>query len=386
MLKVTIVTPGFSEIPPGRVPAGIEEIDYQVAKQLSRSCEVTIISSFYSKFVKEKREGNLKISYVFHPAIRKDMRLTSFHLLIELFSIFNFSLLALFAFLRQKGSDVLIFSDRQSGLLPCLAAKIMGKEVIFSEGNSYPWYWSKYFRPSTVSRVATLLFGVFASRVSDKIRVQSASIRNAMVRIGIRAEKIRVIPGGVDTSLFRPQSKSESAGHDLVVGFVGRLTNEKGAPLLYEIAKRISLKFVVIGTGFYEKQLSSLKNARVVSSRSRVELSRLIDSCDIFVAPHPDPSLTILEEMSSGKPVIALDSPDMRTVVEHMSNGLLCKASFEEFCDAIETLSNNLPLRENLGRNARESALGYSWEKIGEKWLDFINSLEDPKGFGMEQS
>jgi glycosyltransferase involved in cell wall biosynthesis len=372
IMKILFISPGSSEIPPGRLSAGIQEIDYHVAKQLSLRFKVTIVSPFYSHYERESYDGSLKISYVFYPAIRADSKATPIRLLLGSMASLCYSLLALFEVLKEKESQVLIFSEKNIGVMPALFARLLRKRVIFSEGNPYPWYWSKFFRPSPLSKGANLFFGRLACNLSNVIRAQSTSIEAGMIRSGIDHRKIVIIPGGVDTDLFKPVNNLPEKSHEFTVGFVGRLTDEKGAPLLYEIAKRNQSRFLVVGRGIYENKLSSLTNVMVVSNVSRTELARLINTCDIFVAPHPDASLTVLEEMACGKPVIALESKDMRNVITHMKSGLICRADSEEFCKTIEDLRENSPLRERLGVNAREVAIELSWQKIGERWLSLL--------------
>lgn len=370
--KILIVTPGLVEVPPGRIPGGIQEIDYQVANQFAKRFDVTIISPFYSHFTTEKRFGNLTIKYVFHPALNRSSKVTSFRLFMESLVVFNFSILAFLEVLKQKESEVVIFSDRQTGLLPCLGARLLRKVVIFSEGSSYPWYWSKYFIPSPLSKGATLFFGRLACSLSHKIRAQSISIKEGMIRVGVKRDKITLIPGGVDTNLFTPSDGQTLIDHQFTVGFVGRLTDEKGAPFLWEIARKNGSRFLIVGSGAYEDQISSIENAEVYPSASRSKLAKLMNQCDAFVAPHPDPSLTILEEMACAKPVIAQDSVDMRSIITNMFNGILCKPNYEEFHKAITLLKEKPSLREELGRNARKTAVALSWKNIGELWVELI--------------
>jgi glycosyltransferase involved in cell wall biosynthesis len=372
-MKVLFVSPGSSEIPPGRLSVGVQEIDYHVAKELSHTLDVTIISPFYAHYESERRDGTLKIAYVFYPAIKGDSKATRVRLLLGSMASLGYSLLALFRVLKDTESQVVIFSEKHVGVIPALFARLLGKRVIFSEGNTYPWYRSKFFKPTPFSKGANLFFGRLACNLSYLIRAQSESIKEGMIRYGIDPTKITIIPGGVDTDLFKPINDSQDENHEFTVGFVGRLTDEKGAPLLYEIAKRNCSRFLVIGSGVHEGKISSLTNVTMIPRALRTELATLMNTCDVFVAPHPDASLTVLEEMACGRPVIAMDSPDMRSLVTNGVNGYLCKPNLREFSEAILRLKDNFVLREKLGSNGRRIALGFSWERIAEKWLNLVS-------------
>ena len=64
------------------------------------------------------------------------------------------------------------------------------------------------------------------------IRAQSILIKRGMICYGILDEKIEIIPAGVDTNTSKLYNHIEN---NFMIGFLGRLTDEKGASLLYDI-------------------------------------------------------------------------------------------------------------------------------------------------------
>jgi glycosyltransferase involved in cell wall biosynthesis len=379
MLKdkhVLIVTSGLVEVPTRRaIPMGSQEIDYHISLELAKNNFVTVVGPFFPPFRREVRDGSVVFRRMFHPAISRSSKVNSIGLAIEMLALLAYSFQATVELLRRcqrRRIDFLIFSSSTTGIFPGLLARLLKVKVIFSEGNSYPWYSTMYFTPGFVSKAVTLLFGRLACVLSNKIRAQSISIKKGMIRVGIDPGKITVIPAGVDIQLFRP--KLDDMDTEFTVGFVGRLTKEKGAPLLYEIAKKSSSRFQIVGTGEYESQVSSLEKVTLFRSASRAELARLMNQCDVFVAPHSDPSLTILEEMACGKPVIALRSLDMEGIIVEASNGLLCGGDSDAFCRSIDSLERDSHFCKTLGRNARQTSLDFSWERIGEKWENLISA------------
>jgi glycosyltransferase involved in cell wall biosynthesis len=78
----------------------------------------------------------------------------------------------------------------------------------------------------------------------------------------------------------------------------------------------------------------------------------------VFVGPsafEPGPGNIYLEAMASGRPVIACNSGGTPEVVLDGETGLLVNPeSVEDLVAAIEKLAVDIPLREKLGRQARE--------------------------------
>lgn len=365
------------EIPPGRIPSGIPEIDYQIAKRLANTLPVTVISPFYSRFRKEQYEGNLQIRYVRHPALNRSSKTTTFRLMVETFAILNYSLLSLFEILNEtkSKSDVVIFSDKLSGLLPAFVARFLGRRIIFSEGNTFPWYIPASFKPSSLSKCFNISIGILACRLSGTVRAQSQLIKQGMILAGVNTN-IEVISSGVDTAFFSPAKKMQQDSQTFRVGFVGRLTPEKGVSLFLTLLKEAQrelphLVFVIAGSGNYERDMRNLKNIEFWGQIPLRKVKDLINSCDVMVFFQIEFGLAELESLSCGKPIITLYSFNNATMLKD-GEGLLCKTS-SDYLHSLAFLQNNSKILEVMGEKARKLALQkYSWDVILEEWMSII--------------
>ncbi|MCA9316040.1 MAG: glycosyltransferase family 4 protein [Planctomycetes bacterium] len=105
-----------------------------------------------------------------------------------------------------------------------------------------------------------------------------------------------------------------------------------------------------------------------VESASRAELLSVFDSHQIFVFPSLFEGFgkAFLEAMSRGLCVVASDAGGMRDVITHGHDGLLCPpGDADAFTAAILRLLAEPALREALSTAARETALNYSWARVG---------------------
>ena len=220
-------------------------------------------------------------------------------------------------------------------------------------------------------------------------------------------EKIKAIPFGVETSVFRPKIiKSESnvankatdivnfvtrrfikrGGHTLL--FVGGLDRAHYFKGLSNLLKAMSLvkepiSLNVIGSGDlrsqYEKEAQALGLSRKVRFLGRVseeELIRQYQSADILILPsinsHEAFGLVLIEAMACGLPVIASNLPGVRSVFNDGKQGLACEpGNVLDLADKIGLLVGDEGRRRQMAEAARTLAeKKYAWDKVADRILD----------------
>lgn len=96
------------------------------------------------------------------------------------------------------------------------------------------------------------------------------------------------------------------------------------------------------------------------------ELSSHYFSASCVVAPafEEDYGLTAIEAMSFGKPVVVCaDGGGLVDLVEHEVTGLIVAPNPRSIANAVERLVADRDLADRLGRNGREVAATYTWER-----------------------
>jgi len=118
---------------------------------------------------------------------------------------------------------------------------------------------------------------------------------------------------GVNTSLFHPSKRDEllrhswGAPHKLVVGFVGRLANEKRISDLVILDRDPRVQLVIVGDGpAREKLQRELPDAIFTGFKSGEDLGAAYASFDLFIHPGPNETFcqAVQEALSSGTPCI----------------------------------------------------------------------------------
>jgi glycosyltransferase involved in cell wall biosynthesis len=195
--------------------------------------------------------------------------------------------------------------------------------------------------PELVRSFYILLEKVLAFKTSRFLCVSQA-MKKDMLRLGIPAQKIVVMPNGVDLDFFYPRSVPDSLKKELgietegpVIGTAGRMVPEKGQIYLIGALKYLKdewkdLKCLFIGEG---PSLSKLKKVASESgmddicifSGMRKDIELIYPALDLFILPSiREPfGLVLLEAMASGIPVLATDSGGPSEFIESGVNGFL---------------------------------------------------------------
>ena len=111
-----------------------------------------------------------------------------------------------------------------------------------------------------------------------------------------------------------------------------------------------------------------------------VELQKLYKNSDIYISSSLSESfsLTILEAMAMGLPVIATDTVGSRGLIDDKINGFIVPINDPEImAEKILYLTNDYSLQKKLGKQARSKAKmkQYSWNDIALKHLSVYKQL-----------
>ena len=185
--------------------------------------------------------------------------------------------------------------------------------------------------------------------------------------------EVTVIPNGVDRDDFRPDVATTNEDYVL---FVGRLVDQKHPELVIELAKRrTNLKFAIGGKGPLKQKLERRAPANVefLGYLSKTALMEEYSRASVTVCPYENEGfgMVVIESMSSGTPVIGLNSGNLSSIIKNDQNGILCEAlDINEWITALECAQTN---RERF--EPRESTKQYSWDIVASSYEAVYNEL-----------
>src|SRR6185369_9028033 len=188
-------------------------------------------------------------------------------------------------------------------------------------------------------------------------------------------------PNGVDVERFRPgvggvdvRRELRIEDDEVVAGFVGTFGPWHGVEKLAEAIKTIPtnvrVRFLLVGSGSLhaevEKLLAEEKRVIFTGAVAHDRVPKLLDACDILVAPHvplADGSeffgspTKIFEYMAMGKGIVASRLGQIGEVLVDGETALLVEpGNVDELRSAIVKLIESETLRTSLGAKAREVA------------------------------
>ena len=215
--------------------------------------------------------------------------------------------------------------------------------------------------------MVTLLMRALLNRSRSAVLVQNADDRAEIERLGVRPDRISLVPGsGVDIEAMRP---SPEPSGPVTIAFAGRLVEDKGIRTLIEAhdillrrGRDIHLRIAGLPDPANPTSIPPIELAAWSDRRNLAYLGQVDDIAAFWAAAHIAvlPSrreglpLTLLEAAACGRPLVATDVPGCREIARPGLNALLVPPDdAQALADAIDRLASDSDLRERLGQAGR---------------------------------
>ena len=245
-----------------------------------------------------------------------------------------------------------------------------------------------------------------AYRRSACILFQNSTNMKMAKELGWVRGDCKLIPGsGVALKRFPVQTYPEGGngveGEPVVFNYIGRILHDKGVDDYIEAAKRIKRKyskteFNMIGfieptESYYETELAELGRQGIILYRgNQKDVRPWIKRSHAIIHPSTygeGMSNVLLENASSGRPIITTDNPGCKETVEDGISGFIYHGGdVNELVQKIETLVRDINNgdRRNMGLRGRKKVeREFSREVVIETYLKKIEQLEKEKMHGL---
>lgn len=293
--------------------------------------------------------------------------------------------------LSDRDEDTVLFFGATSYLFPVFFCRILGRTVVLEPRGDVPLTLRLNWEQTLPTPVARVLAGVVWILERACYYLANAIITytpGMAAELNLNDFKSKLYPHGaryVDTETFSvltPYSERKR-----VVGFVGRLDEEKNVRTLARAARDVpdDVIFRFVGDGPLRKEL-----ATSTEDNSHIEFAGWVDHDDVpaelnrmrlLVLPsHPTEGLptTILESLACGTPVLSTPVSGVPDVVREGETGFLLR---EESPDAVADAIKNVLTRSELetvsaaGRHLIENE--YSYTAAVERYRDILHRVND---------
>jgi glycosyltransferase involved in cell wall biosynthesis len=248
----------------------------------------------------------------------------------------------------------------------------------------YSFFYSRYYTYPALSRWLEKA----ALDSAAQVLCISEVLKGYLVRSGLDATRLHVVPNGVDHRLFRPMPQDEGLRDSLgltgrlTIGFVGSFNFFPDvrafiAEARYLVDAHPDVRFLFVGqatnAGGLEQAAASagLGGSFVFAGPSAHErIPAYLSIVDVAISPYRSDylfygsSMKVLEYMAAGKPVVAPAMGQLKELVLDGHNGLLYEAGdLASFGSKVAELVRDPALRARLGEQARRTVeRGWTWD------------------------
>jgi phosphatidylinositol alpha 1,6-mannosyltransferase len=199
-------------------------------------------------------------------------------------------------------------------------------------------------------------------------------------------KNVKLWKRGVDLVNFTPEKRDEELrseflekrGAKYVVGYVGRLANEKRIDDLAILDSQPDLQLVIVGQGPAQARLKrELPNAIFVGYKSGADLARHVASFDTFVhtGKHETFCQAIQESLAAGTVVVGPDTGGPTDLIDHGRTGLLIDTADSHLL--LHSVYNLLehPALDLMQIAARKSVEHRTWDYINESLIEHYRDV-----------
>ncbi len=283
----------------------------------------------------------------------------------------------------DSGSNLLITSYNGWAAFPKLSNRT--KKVLF-QVHPHPWFLRELYK--TEQREKDVGDGFLCEsemKVSDDLLKRwgqesldadvviatSSFTRRSLLHVGVRPERVQVVPYGVDPLVFRNDVASP-AGKPKVL-FIGQPTARKGFGNLLEVWERLGTRqaelHIASGSTANRREVRSSGPVTWYGRLALAELVELMNRSDLLVLPSVAEGfgLVLLEALSCGTPILCSDATAGPDLLKGWDEQFLFTAGdWDGLASRLDHWLTHVGRLRDLRSSARNLAESLTWERFRE--------------------
>jgi len=356
--------------------------------QIMKMCEALAEQSCELELVIPRRINRLKIDGFEYYKVKKDfsfVRIVCLDLLMLPFfktaaywlQILSFSFFTAIYFFRKQDVNLVYTRD-----LICVLFLSKRFQVVYEAHN--------------IPNKRGWLYRRLINKV-DKVVAITHGLKDDFLKLGVDAQKIFVAPDAVDLKQFVVSNSRDECRRRVglplekkIALYSGHLYQWKGVYTVLESAKLLpEVLFVFVG-GLRDELQSFLKKAKALGLKNIIttgqkkhgEVPYFLKAADVLllsnsarerISVHYTSPLKMFEYMASGSPIVAVDLPSIREILNDQNAVLVEADSDSDMARGIRNLLDNEKIGQALAGRALLDVEKHTWQNRAKNILEFIN-------------
>jgi glycosyltransferase involved in cell wall biosynthesis len=277
---------------------------------------------------------------------------------------------------RERFTELIISTPGPVGLTAFLAAKILDLKTTGIYHTDFPQYVRILTQDNYMESLAWNFMQWFYSQL-DLVYVNSEHYRQDWISRGISSDKLKILPRGLDTTLFTPAKRAPDfwkhygkKEDEIGLLYVGRVSKEKNLDIAVAAFRKLlgeglKVRLLVVGDGPYLKELKrQVPEACFTGYLQGADLAGAYAAADIFVFPSTTDTFgnVVLEAQASGLPCVVSNQGGPKELVQDGVDGIIARGrDIGDFAKALRRLTQDDKLRKEMSANAREKVQDRDW-------------------------
>ena len=296
---------------------------------------------------------------------------------------------------RGLGPSIVYQRHRQLLWAGAHVSRTICAPLILEWNNSEVWFRATYDTRRIGKLVTPIVQDVerYMLRAADLTAAVSSPAADMAVAAGADAERVAVVPNGVDIAEIDRQVRATGGGTagQAVIGWVGAFCQWHGTEVLVRALSLLSSDARVLMIGDGERRATCEMIARDLGVADRLELTgplphseaiRRLAECDVLVSPHVEipnqrffgSPTKLFEYMAIGRPIVASRLEQLGDVLQDGATARLVTPGDErELALAIDQVLGTPDRGQALGRAARREAERHTWDRRARAIMDRLD-------------
>lgn len=365
-------------------PGGVLEYIYMLLRAIKNIEEyehILIVSEEYKQQEKRLKEVTSEIYYI--PMVREIKLKEDFKAIKKIKKI-----------IKNINPDIVYLHSSKAGALGRIALIFNFKIKILY--NAHGWYFTSRISKSK-KRIYAFIEKILAIKTKKIINISKSEYDSALKYKVAAPRKMCLVENGTNLERFKNlekyrmeyRKKLEIDEDELVIGVVGRISEQKDPITMLEAFEKINKKYpksklVYIGDGELKEKILTYTVEKKLKERVLItgwvnNSERFLSAIDIAVLPSKWEGfgLAIIEYMAAQKPIIATKVGGIENIIINDENGILIDVeSSDELENAIEKYIRDKEYKEKVIKNNYEYVIKkYDIKKVAEETIEIWRYL-----------